>query len=95
MTSTSDERFQERVDELLLLEQRMDRRAERFIELTTAYQKNSQGALDDLLGKVDGIDGSLAKINAASDSVNKYATINFCFSSVKPKAGIRQPGLML
>jgi len=63
--------FQERVDELLLLEQRADRRAKKFIELTKAYQKESQKALNDLLDKVGGIDKSLRKMNAASDSINE------------------------
>lgn len=72
MTKNYDEIFQERVDELLLLEQRVDRRAEKFIELTNAHQKKSQKALDDLLGKVSGIDESLARMNAASDDVRDY-----------------------
>lgn len=76
MTKNTEQLFQERVDELLVLEQRVERRAEKFIELTTAYQERSQGTLDDLLGKVGGIDESLAKINAASDSVNAYVTLS-------------------
>lgn len=67
-----DELFQDRVDELLLLEQRADRRAEKFIEITNDYQEKNQKALDDLLGKVGGIDASLAKMNAASDQVRDY-----------------------
>jgi hypothetical protein len=67
-----EEFFQDRVDELLLLEQRADRRAEKFIEITNDYQEKSQQALDDLLGKVSGIDTSLAKINAASDQIGDY-----------------------
>ena len=74
MTNDYEQRFQERVDELLLLEQRVDRRAEKFIEITNHYQEKSQGALDDLLAKVGGIDESLAKMNAASDRVNAYVT---------------------
>lgn len=64
--------FQERVDELLLLEQRIDRRAEKFVALTSDYQAKSQQALNQLLGKVSGIDESLAKMNAASDSIEAY-----------------------
>ena len=72
MTKKTDQLFQERVDELLLLEQRVDRRAEKFIELTNDYQKKSQGALNDLLSQVGGIDESLARMNAASDEVRDY-----------------------
>ena len=72
MTKNYDEHFQERVDELLLLEQRADRRAEKFIEITNDYQEKNQKALDNLLGKVGGIDASLAKMNAASDQVRDY-----------------------
>ena len=75
MTKDYEKPFQERVDELLLLEQRADRRAEKFLELTNDYQEKSQGALNGLLGKVGGIDESLAKIKAASDSINKYVTL--------------------
>ena len=74
MTKDYDQRFQERVDELLLLEQRVDRRAEKFIELTNDYQEKNQKALSDLLGKVGGIGDSLEKINAASDQVRDYVT---------------------
>jgi hypothetical protein len=64
--------FQDRVDELLLLEQRADRRAEKLIEITNDYQAKSQQALEDLLNKVGGIDDSLARMNAASDQVRDY-----------------------
>lgn len=72
MTKNYEELFQDRVDELLLLEQRADRRAEKFIDITNDYQEKNQKALDDLLGKVGGIDASLAKMNAASDQVRDY-----------------------
>jgi len=74
MTKEYDQLFQERVDELLLLEQRVERRAEKFLELTSDYQKKSQSTFNDLLSKVDGIDASLNKINVASDSINEYVT---------------------
>lgn len=61
-----EELFQDRVDELLLLEQRADRRAEKFIDITSDYQEKYQKALDD-------IDASLTKINTASDQVRNYA----------------------
>ena len=63
--------FQERVDELLLLEQRADRRAKKFVELAKEHQQKSQAALEDLLGKVGGIGDSLRKMNAASDSITQ------------------------
>ena len=56
MTKNYEELFQDRVDELLLLEQRADRRK----------------VLDDLLGKVGDIDTRFAKMNAASDQVRDY-----------------------
>ena len=72
MTKNYEEHFQDRVDELLLLEQRVDRRAEKFIEITNDYQEKNQKALDDLRGHVGGIDESLARMNAASDQVRDY-----------------------
>jgi len=74
MTKNYEEHFQDRVDELLLLEQRADRRAEKFIEITNDYQEKNQKALDDLLCKVGGIDESLARMNAASDQVRDYVS---------------------
>lgn len=76
MTKDCEKLFQERIDELLLLEQRADRHAEKFIEITNDYQKESKEALDNLLGKVGDTDESLAKMNAASDSVNNYITFS-------------------
>jgi len=76
MIQKTDQVFQERIDELLLLEQRVDQRGEKFLEITSAYQEKSQKALDDLLGKVGGIDKGLAKMNAASESVNRYLTLS-------------------
>ena len=76
MTKNTDQLFQERIDELLLLEQRVDRRAEKFIALTQTYQEKSQSALQNLLGKVGGIDESLAKMNAASERVNAYVRLS-------------------
>lgn len=72
MTKNYEELFQDRVDELLLLEQRADRRAEKFIEITNDYQEKNQKVLDDLRGHVGGIDASLARMNAASDQVRDY-----------------------
>jgi len=64
-----DALFQERVDELLLMEQRVEARAEQFTEMTKGYQKKNEAALKNLLGKVGGIDKSLLKINAASEVI--------------------------
>ena len=72
MKKKGDEWFQDRIDELLLLEQRADRRAERFVEITSDYQEKSQKAIDDLLNKVCGIDASLVKINVVSNQVGDY-----------------------
>lgn len=72
MTKNYDELFQERIDELLLLEQRVDRRAEKFIELTHTYQEKNQKTLDDLLNNVGNINNSLWRMNAASDEVRDY-----------------------
>ena len=72
MTKNYEEHFQDRVDELLLLEQRADRRAEKFIEITNEYQEKNQKTLDDLRVQVGGIDDSLARMNAASDQVRDY-----------------------
>jgi len=74
MTKEYDQLFQERVDELLLLEQRIERRAEKFLELTSDYQEKSQSAVKELVGKVEGVDESLKKINAASENVESYMT---------------------
>lgn len=71
-----DHGFQERVDELFLLEQRASRRAEQFLALTSAYQEKNEKAFNDLLDRVERMDESLSKINAASDSVN--ATMRRC-----------------
>ena len=60
------------VFQLLLLEQRADRRAEKFIEITNEYQEKNQKTLDDLRVQVGGIDDSLARMNAASDQVRDY-----------------------
>jgi len=72
MSKNYEELFQDRVDELLLLEQRADRRAEQFVEITQDCQKKSQKAFTDLLDKTSNIDSSLAKITAASDQVRDY-----------------------
>jgi len=48
-TKDYEKLFQERVDELLFLEQRADRRAEKFLEITNKYQKKNQEEFDDLL----------------------------------------------
>lgn len=72
MTKNYDELFQARIDELLLIEQRVDRRAETFIELTNAYQEKNQNTLDDLLNNVGNISTSLWRMNAASDEVREY-----------------------
>ncbi len=72
MSKNDDARFQERIDELLLLEQRADRRAEKFIELTDRYQEKNQQTLDDLLNNVGTINNSLWRMNAASDEVRDY-----------------------
>jgi len=75
MDKNPDELFQERVDELLLIEQRADRRAGKFIELVNAYQEKSQGMLDDLLCRANDVNETLIKINRASDSVDEYVTL--------------------
>jgi len=59
-------RFQERVDELLLLEQRAERRASQFLELVESYELKSDVALNDLCKRIEGVNESLQKINAAS-----------------------------
>mgnify|MGYP006345018333 CR=1 FL=1 len=72
MTKNYDELFQDRVDELLLIEQRVDRRSEKLIDMTNDYKASSQKVLDDLVGKIGGIDDSIVKINAASDQARDH-----------------------
>lgn len=76
MTNEEDALFQERIDELVFIEQGIERRAKEFLALNKDYQEKSQGALTDLLDQVGGIDESLSKINAASNSVDKYVTLS-------------------
>ena len=52
----------------------MDRRVEKFIEITNDRQEKSQKTLDDLLDKVGSIDERLVKMNAASDQVRDYVS---------------------
>jgi hypothetical protein len=73
MTKNNAALFQERVDELLLLEQRIDRRASTFIDIINEHTQNSQHAVSDLLDKVTHIDESLMHMNAASDQIRDYA----------------------
>jgi len=72
MTKESDQLFQDRVDELLMMEQRVELRTEKFTHVAKRYQEKNAEALDDLLGKVSGIDKSLNQLNAASKSIGDY-----------------------
>jgi hypothetical protein len=70
MTTHYDEVFQERVDELLLLEQRADRRAEKFLTLSKEYQESNQTVLLGLIDKAEQVKECLSKINTASEQVS-------------------------
>lgn len=70
-----DELFQERIDELLLIEERVERRSEKFIEIVNNYQNQNRKIFNHLLGNVEEISESLSKINTASDNISEYVTL--------------------
>jgi len=66
--------FQERVDELLLLEEQSSRRGEQFIQLVRDHREKSQESLDDLLMQVRGVSehlhDRLSDVGAAAQQLN-------------------------
>ena len=74
MKKNHNEQFQDSIDELLTLEQKADRRADKLIEITNNQQNKNQQAIDNLIGKINRLDTSLAKINNASDQISDYAS---------------------
>ena len=74
-TKDYDILFQERVDELLLVEQQAQCRADKFIELNKAYQDKCQATYEQLFSKVGEINHSLQKINEASEKIAQYVDL--------------------
>ncbi len=72
MNTDYDALIQERVDELLLIEQRSQRRADQFLELNKRYQEKHQLTYEQLSNKAGEIYSSLQKINEASEKVAEY-----------------------
>lgn len=75
MNTDYDALIQERVDELLLIEQRSQRRADQFLELNKEYQEKHQTTYEQLSNKTDEIYSSLQKINEASEKVAQYVDL--------------------
>lgn len=72
MTVDYNEQFQDRIDELLLIEQRIDRRSSHFIDVIRHHQNTSQATFDGLMKKASGLDEGLAQIKETADQVGHY-----------------------
>jgi hypothetical protein len=68
----SDERFQERVDELLFLENKVEGHIEKLVDVNRRTQKVYEEVTKDLYQKIENIGSSLKKIDEASDKISDY-----------------------
>ena len=67
-----DKRFQQCIDELVVLEKRAEERAEKLLKDHTYYQKKAQETADDLAKKMAQIERSLSNIRIASENIAGY-----------------------
>ena len=72
MKKNDEERFQERVDELLFLEHKVEGHIERLAEMNAHYKKVYEAVTQDLTQKMSGVNESFKKINDASDNIADY-----------------------
>ena len=74
MTQNYDERFQERVDELLFLENKVEKQIDRLMDINQHYRKTHEVVTKDISQKITDVDMSLQKINQASEKIADYMT---------------------
>ena len=67
-----DKRFQQCIDELVVLEKRAEERAEKLLKDHTYYQKKTQETGDDLAKKMTSVERSLSNICIASENIAGY-----------------------
>lgn len=74
MTQNYDERFQERVDELLFLENKVEEHIKSLANMNEHYRKVYEAVTKDISQKMVGVNESLKKINEASEKIADYMT---------------------
>ncbi len=74
MTQNYDERFQERVDELLFLENKVEEHIKSLVNMNEHYRKVYEAVTKDISQKMIGVNESLKKINEASEKIADYMT---------------------
>lgn len=74
MTQNYDERFQERVDELLFLENKVEGHIKDLYDMNQHYRKVYEAVTKDISQKMIGVNESLKKINEASEKIADYMT---------------------
>ncbi len=74
MAQNYDERFQERVDELLFLENKVEDHIKRLADMNEHYRKVYEAVTKDISQKMIGVNESLKKINEASEKIADYMT---------------------
>ena len=70
--SRNDELFQERIDELLLIEERAERRAEDLLKNHALCQAQTQVFTKEVVQKIAALDGALVKISEACLRFGEY-----------------------
>lgn len=74
MTQNYNERFQERVDELLFLENKVTEHIQGLIKIYRHAQENYEEITSKVTEKITRVDESLKKINEASEKIADYMT---------------------
>lgn len=74
MTQNYDERFQERVDELLFLENKVEEHIKRLADMNEHYREVYEAVTKDISQKMIGVNESFKKINEASEKISDYMT---------------------
>jgi len=69
-----EERFQDRVDELLFLENKVEDHIKRLTDMNEHYRKVYEAVTKDISQKMIGVNESLKKINGASEKIADYMT---------------------
>lgn len=72
MTQNYDERFQERVDELLFLENKVEEHIKSLANMNEHYRKVYEAVTKDISQKMMGVNESLKKINEGSEKISDY-----------------------
>lgn len=72
MTQNYDERFQERVDELLFLENKVEEHIKNLVNMNEHYRKVYEAVTKDISQKMIGVNESFKKINEASEKIADY-----------------------